>query len=253
MILNPNQLGHREKQILAGLFLSKFDNHALNILGFESFTEAFNALGYGLSSRPASIKNYRDEFDPLFPNKRLGWHKRERREYCVKMAHDYENLPLESFAHLVASFVGTSVDAPQTTEAFGEDLTPGQFAKRLITGKAAEQYFQRKWTAVQEFESCELEDTTSHGCGYDFRLWPKDGGKFKAVEVKGLADQAGSIQMTAKEHACAKDLKERFYLFVVKNFRDKPFHQVHSNPLAGPLAFECKERLVKQISWSAAA
>ena len=54
-------------------------------LGFESFTEAFNVIGYAMGSQPASIKNYRDEFDPLFPNRRQGWHKRPIRDYCRKV------------------------------------------------------------------------------------------------------------------------------------------------------------------------
>jgi hypothetical protein len=36
----------------------------LKELSFESFVEAFNVIGYALGSKPASIKNYRDEFDP---------------------------------------------------------------------------------------------------------------------------------------------------------------------------------------------
>jgi hypothetical protein len=56
----------REKLILAGLYFSKFDRAALNSLGFDSFTEDFNVLAFELGARPASIKNYRNEFDPLF-------------------------------------------------------------------------------------------------------------------------------------------------------------------------------------------
>jgi len=73
---NQNTLHNRDKQIICGLFLSKFDKSAIKKLGFESFTEAFNTLGYSLGARPASIKNYRDELDPYFPNDRRGWHKR---------------------------------------------------------------------------------------------------------------------------------------------------------------------------------
>lgn len=69
----------RDKLVLTGLYLSKFDEAGLKRLGFKTFTEAFNVIGYALGAKPASIKNYRDEFDPLFPNRRKGWHKRETR------------------------------------------------------------------------------------------------------------------------------------------------------------------------------
>ena len=66
----------RDRAILIGLFLSKFDKKGIEALGFSNFSEAFNTLGLSIGAKPASLKNYRDEFDPLFPNKRMGWHKR---------------------------------------------------------------------------------------------------------------------------------------------------------------------------------
>jgi len=253
MLLNPAQIGIREKQVLAGLFLSKFDQSGLDALGFDSFTEAFNALGYGLAGRPASIKNYRDEFDPLFPNPRQGWRNRKRREYCMKLEEDYRELSLEKFAELVAGFVGATKPAVQPNQPVVDDLSPTSFAKRLITGRAAEQYFQAVRPMIQEFENYEVEDTTAQGCGYDFRLWPRVGEQFKAVEVKGMVEQSGSLLLTEKEYESAGVLEKRFYLFVVKNFREKPFHEIHANPLNGPLSFTRKERIVVQVSWSATA
>ena len=77
----------------------------LKRLGFRTFAEAYNVIGYALDSKPTSIKNYRDEFDPVFPNSRMGWHKREIRAYCKKVLVEYENLEFELFAGLIESFV----------------------------------------------------------------------------------------------------------------------------------------------------
>src|ERR1700690_553331 len=106
MELSPQKIAPREKLILVGLYLSKYDSLGLRRLGFDSFVEAFNVIAYAMGSKPASIKNYRDEFDPLFPNRRKGWHKRQTRSYCLKVFEEYKNLDLESFAALVKSFVG---------------------------------------------------------------------------------------------------------------------------------------------------
>ncbi len=104
--LNPQNFSKREKQILSGLFLAKFDSLGLNLLGFGSFTEAFNVIGFALAGKPASIKNYRDEFDPLFPdNPRSGWHKRPTRDYCLKVMREYEALDPQIFSALIRSFV----------------------------------------------------------------------------------------------------------------------------------------------------
>src|SRR5579863_5876423 len=106
MLLDPKKIPTRERLILAGLYLSKYDTVGLRKLGFESFVEAFNVIGYALGQKPASIKNYRDEFDPLFQNKRLGWHKRPTRGYCLKVFMDYKSLDLETFSGLIRSFAG---------------------------------------------------------------------------------------------------------------------------------------------------
>ena len=48
MLLLPEKISQREKLILAGLYLAKYDAAGLKALGFESFVEAFNVIGYGL-------------------------------------------------------------------------------------------------------------------------------------------------------------------------------------------------------------
>src|SRR5579863_10429924 len=95
------QFSVRDKAILAGLYLSKFNSKGLQRLGFDSSTEAFNVIGSALGVRPASVKNYRDEFDPLFPNKRKGWHKRPIREYCKAVFNAFGTLNFETFTSLL--------------------------------------------------------------------------------------------------------------------------------------------------------
>jgi hypothetical protein len=252
MLLDPQRIPPREKLILTGLYLAKYDSAGLRKLGFEGFVEAFNVIGYALGQKPASIKNYRDEFDPLFPNKRRGWHKRPTREYCRKVFADYKNLDLETFAGLIKSFAGYDENAwsevrPKSEKPDGESF----FAKRLITGLAAEHYFESAYTALAEFKDCAIENTTRLGCGYDFRLHPQTGRDFLAVEVKGLKEKSGSLSLTPKEHEVASALASRFFLFVVKNFRESPYHEIYPDPLGGALRFSKKERVLVHTSWLA--
>lgn len=250
MLLLPERISHREKLILAGLFLAKYDSAGLKVLGFESFVEAFNVIGYGLGAKPASIKNYRDEFDPLFPNARMGWHKRSTRDYCLKVFDEYRTLDIEAFAGLVKSFVGFDENAwSELTEKGAPPDGESQFAKRLITGLAAEHYFEAVQPRLTEFKAYEIENTSRLGCGCDFRLRTQGDQEFLAVEVKGLKDRSGSLSMTPKEHELAETLRNRFFLFVVKNFRETPFHEIHQDPLAGSLQFTRKERVTVQVSW----
>ena len=252
MLIEFQRIGQREKLILAGLYLSKYDSLGLKKLGFASFQEAFNVIGYGLGSRPASIKNYRDEFDPLFPNKRQGWHKRARREYCVEIYKKYKDLDLDTFSALLKSFVGYDENALSAVEGKDEKKDgESLFAKRLITGLAAEHYFEAVQPKLAEFKDYAVENTTRLGCGYDFRLSPKKSDKFLAVEVKGLQDRTGSLALTPKEYDVASSLSDRYFLFVVTNFRELPTHDIFQNPLSSSLKFTRKERVVVQVSWSA--
>jgi hypothetical protein len=161
-------------------------------------------------------------------------------------------LDIESFTGLVESFVGFDESA---ASEFQLKKKPGsgqsQFAHRLITGLAAERYFESIQPTLSEFKGCDVQNTTSLGCGYDFRLETEPNEDFLVVEVKGLDGARGTLSLTPKEHEIASELKDRFFLFVVKNFRESPFHEIFRNPLSGSLRFSKKERVMVQVSWLA--
>lgn len=252
MLLNPQRISRREKLILTGLYLSKYDLVGLKRLGFGSFVEAFNTVGYALGAKPMTVKNYRDEFDPLFRNRRKGWHKRGIRDYCREVLEEYKNLDIDAFAGLIESFAG--YDQNLWSEA-GVEKDEGDaessFAKRLITGLAAERYFESVQPNLSEFEGYAVENRTRIGCGYDFRLQKEADEDFLAVEVKGLKERTGTLSLTPKEYQVAAALTSRFFLFVVKNFRESPFHEIYRNPLLGQLRFVKKETVAIHVSWLA--
>jgi len=252
MILNQDRIANRTKLILTGLYLAKYDSVGLRRLGFRSFVEAFNVIGYALGSQPASIKNYRDEFDPVFPNQRLGWHKRPTRDYCLRVLEEYKSLDIDLFTGLIKSFVGYDENVLSGTPETGEkgERASG-FAKRLITGLAAEHYFESVQPTLSAFQGFELENTTRLGCGYDFKLHSATSDGFLAVEVKGLRELTGSLSLTPKEYEAAATMRDRFYLFVVKNFRKSPVHEIFPDPLSCRLEFVRSERKVIQVSWLA--
>ena len=125
------------------------------------------------------------------------------------------------------------------------------FAKRLITGRAAEEYFLSHWTRMNEFVGMSLLETTRWGCGFDFKMTLGSGGSYSAVEVKGMRTKNGQIQMTELEHAMADELTSRFYLVLVRNFVEKPFHSIIRDPLHSDLNFNRKERKEICVSWAA--
>lgn len=62
--------------LITSYFLSRCDQKAVKALGYKNFTEAFNAIAIMLDDKPSNIKNMRDEFDPYFENRRVGWYQR---------------------------------------------------------------------------------------------------------------------------------------------------------------------------------
>ena len=147
-------MGHffsnRDKAILIGLYLSKFDVDSLNELGFDGITQAFNTLGYSVGVKPASIKNYRDEFDPYFSNPRKGWHKRTLRNYCKKFFGDFSSLSFSDFTELIKSFLIYNYEIEKFVEKIGKKDKSESVAKRLITGKSAEEYFKINYSTVNK-------------------------------------------------------------------------------------------------------
>lgn len=246
----------RERQMICGLFLSKFDKDGLAYLGFSSFVEAFNAMGYALSARPASIKNYRDEFDPFFGNSRRGWHKRPLREHCRLILARFEHSPIDDVGALLQGFLlsDPSFDRiPDLSSIIATTEPDGSspFARRLITGKAAERYFEDHYKTMPEFSGRTLTDTTSWGCGFDFKLSSSAQDDYFAVEVKGLRAKSGPIQLTDLEHRVSSHLAHRYFLVVVRNFEERPYHTVIGNPLHSPLTFTRIERTETRLLWTA--
>jgi len=240
----------RKIAILMGLYLSKFDEKGVQALGFKGPVEAFNTLGYAIGTRPASIKNYRDEFDPYFNNPRKGWHNRSLREYCKLVLEEHQMLDFEEFTELVKGILFENYTVEKFVNSLDKKDYSETVAKRLITGKAAEEFFRANYSSVPQFENFTLKDTTLLACGFDFKL--EKNSDYYCVEVKGLQGKSGTITFTEKEFSVAEKLSDAFALYIVTNFVEKPTPKLIFNPLKSALKFVKTERLVSQISFSVA-
>src|ERR1035437_550622 len=130
-----------------------------------------------------------------------GWHKRPTRDYCFAVFEEHKGLDFESFTGLVKSFFGYDDNVwSEIAPSEQQSNDASAFAQRLMTGLAAEHYFESVQANLPEFKGYTLENTTRCGCGYDFRLRAElNQEDFLAVEVKGLKVLTGSLSMTPKE------------------------------------------------------
>jgi hypothetical protein len=242
----------RESQILCGLFLSKYNEQGLVALGFESFAEAYNVLGSALSVPPATIKNYRDELDPYFPNRRKGWYQRPLRKHCEAVLTQYGDLPLSELTLIIKTLFDPVADLFEDASRHDDEQDEAghsPFAKRLVTGRAAEGFFRTNYHTHQELSGGSLIDTTQTGCGFDFRINFSDRAIFYAVEVKGLFDSSGNIMLTEKEHRRADQFRDRYLLYVVRNFREVPFASIWRDPLNCDLKWDLLSQQQTINSW----
>jgi len=244
-----------KKLMLAGLFLSKFGDEGIRTLGFRTWTEAYNSLAFAIGGKPTSVKMYRQEYDPYFPNGRQGWHGREIRPTRLTLMEEFGALGIEEFSQLVKTQFASEndVDPIVGKVAVAAGITAdgtSSFAKRMITGQAAENFFETNYKSVEKFAPCEVFRTTAFGCGFDFKLTPPEG-DFLAVEVKGLRATSGQIQLTEKEFKMAEYLQKRFYLYVVSDFAHTPLATVVEDPLNAGIAFEKHSVKSEQKLWVA--
>ena len=244
-----------KKMMLAGLFLSKFNEAGYTALGYKSFSEAYHGLAAVVGGPWRSVKQYRDEFDPVFDNGRKGWHKRKMHPSRKSFLEEYGEMELDEFAQLVQTQFSSEgdidLDINHAVYQAGVKVDgESSFAARMMTGKGAENYFEEHYAEYPRFSVCDVKRTTELGCGFDFKLTPPSE-KFLGVEVKGLKKRSGQIQLTEKEFKMAGNLKKRFYLYVVANFAADPVPRVIENPLNAGITFECKTSSVEQKVWMA--
>ncbi|MFA4943268.1 MAG: DUF3883 domain-containing protein [Lentisphaeria bacterium] len=239
-------LNSQEILILCGLYLSKYDRKGLGFLGFKSFKEAFNTFAFSIGKNPSSIKLYRDEFDPYFQNQRRGFIDRKMRSKCQAMMAEFGALNLGDLAMAIKVSIS---QLGEIEEVEGQIEKTQSFAKRMQTGQAAEEYFRQNYQAMAVFVNHNIMDCTKLGCGFDFKL-TLQGSPYVAVEVKGLSAAKGSLSLSANEYRTASILADRYFLYVVTNFVQKPKPCLFQHPCQS-IHFSQQKMIQEVETWTA--
>lgn len=223
--------------LIVAYYLSKFDKLAYEKLGFTTRTATHAEVGRMLGVKPNSVKNMRDEFDPLHDNPRAGWYQRPLRPSRAKVVESFQGLSEEELHDIVLEILTNPEFV--SSDDFSDVVTPiskrekkrkgkSVFIVRGPTGRKAEEHFMAYHAANGIPESGELQDTRDHGCGYDFAIITT--GRELQVEVKGLDGDSGGITFTSKEWDTARTNGDNYYLVIVRNVSSEPDFQVIQNP-----------------------
>jgi len=234
-------------------YLSRFNEVAYKNLGYGNMLNTHNRIGAILSLPPNTVKNWRDEFDPLFGH-RVGWYQRPMTQSRLRVVEALEELDEISVRAIVLDILkgNTLKDIYETEQLISivsekePSFGTGKFILRGPTGKVAEDFFIKSFNNNETPFLGKLIDCRDYGCGYDFRV---EGSETVYIEVKGLFGDAGGVLFTNKEWQVANDKGVLYYLCVIKNTDLQPMLQFINNP-AEKLNANKNLHTVIQVSWS---
>lgn len=236
-------------------YLSRFNELGLVNLGYSSWNEAFDDVALKLNVNKHSVRNWRDEFDPLHDH-RVGWHQRQMSPSRVSVMRALEGLGEVEIRSLVVDILNGTIkeevdNLEELLKVVSEREKKGnsKLILRGPTGRKAEEIFIEYYKNHSEPISGALIDTRDMGCGYDFEI--RNSESFY-VEVKGLAEESGGLLFTNKEWETAKKTQDKYFLALVSKVNNTPEITFFNNPAT---VMNPKKNIVTtiQIQWSISA
>jgi hypothetical protein len=240
--------------MLAGYYLSRFNEIAYHRFSFSSQADVHNYLANKIGVPSTSVKLWRDEFDPIHENPRKGWHMRPMAPSRVRMAEMLEGVSESGIYQLLENCIqnpdSNLVDLLDQAEKVDNGNTQTA-SSRGVTGAKAEELFMAMFRTGQTIFEDQLKDCRQLQCGYDFEA--RFSGTEAFIEVKGLKDDAGGLLFTDKEWNTAKDKCSSYFLALIRNIdADQPMVDYLRDPYS-KLNPQFISIPVIQISWKVSA
>jgi hypothetical protein len=235
--------------IIVAYTMSRLDDRFLKRFGYGSWHKAFLVTGDRLGVRPASMKNLRDEFDPIHPNARQGWHKRPLRPNRQRVLGEFCDSSDEAMIDIVSRLLAGDKEVEEiVTKPLASARDPvANVAERLRTGRLAETYFMENSELICGVSSKSLLDCRHQACGFDFGVHGRD---LLAIEVKGMKTLRGAILFTDAEWNQANRRESNYWLVVVGGLERHPRAMLVTHP-AISLKVTSSIRNISAISWKA--
>ncbi|MGC8641114.1 MAG: protein NO VEIN domain-containing protein [Isosphaeraceae bacterium] len=227
--------------------MSRLDQRYLRYRGARTWKQAFEDASTILCIRPSSLKNLRDEFDPIHGNQRKGWHKRPLRPSRLQVLTQLCDLSDDGLLALVAQILHRDADAVSEAVDALVSAHPIAYnvAERLRTGRLAERYFLENCEKIVQIHRSDIIDLRDSACGYDFGIQSRPE---VAIETKGLSTSKGGIVFTDREWSEARLRKADFWLVVVGNLNSVPVFRLFHDPFR-ILKVKCRHSTVISANW----
>jgi hypothetical protein len=235
--------------IVIGYAMSRLDLKYLASRHLQAWGQVYMEAGDILSCPPMSLKNLRDEFDPVHSNPRRGWHRHtdKLRPSRQRVLDELEVLSDDALLELISRIlsrdeeaVATAIDSLAVRTRIAHNV-----AERLLTGRRAEEYFLEHSQELVGFTTSQIIDLRQSALGFDFGI---DSRPELAIEVKGIKQHRGDVQFTDREWSEAGYRGERYWLAVVGNLGAEPSARIIRDPHAS-LAAHCSYKTTIAAVW----
>lgn len=235
--------------LIVGYAISRLDRAYLDARHLRSWKEAFTQAGKLLNVAPASLKNLRDEFDPVHGNARRGWRGRPMRPNRQRVMGELSELSDAALIEMIDGILRHEPDAVQDVVAPLSRPTQRihNVAERLRTGRLAEQFFLDNSNRIVNVAAARILDHRALARGYDFAV--RNRTKI-AIEVKGIKQSRGGIAFTDREWIEAKVRRRDYWLVVVGNIESNPIARLIRDP-SDALEAKCQYQTTIAASWRA--
>lgn len=235
--------------IVIGYAMSRLDREYLAVRNCSTWQAAYEEAAKLLAKPPETFNNLRDEFDPVHPNDRKGWHNRTMRDSRQKVLNELKDLSDDALMELVKHIlrrdeetIGEAIDSLAEVNHIAHNV-----AERLLTGRRAEEYFLANSQQLIQVPPTNIIDPRNSACGYDFSVQAQPRW---AIEIKGLKTSRGVIQFTDREWTEAKLRGIDYWLVVVGNLATQPIPKVFRDPYHA-LTIQSRYRQTVAIEWTA--
>lgn len=235
--------------VIVGYAMSRLDRAYLDARKLKSWKEAFQRAGEALDVAPASIKNLRDEFDPVHGNARKGWKDRPMRLDRQRVMGQLCDVSDAALLEMIGRILVHDQDAVEEVVAplSTPDVRVQNVAERLRTGRLAEAFFLAHSERIVDVAAKLILDHRELARGYDFGVYKRNS---VAIEVKGMKQKRGGVLFTDREWCEARIRRSDYWLVVVGNIESNPIAKVFPDPTA-ILQSNCQYQTTISASWRA--
>lgn len=224
-----------ELALVIAFYLSKYDRAGLKNLGYVNFNEAYRDIENKIGVKATSVKNRRDEFDPIHDNERVGWYQRPMSPSRVRIVEQFSSMSEPTLRGIVLDIINKKGDVSEVIPEVLKEASEkkyekkGKFILRGPTGRRAEELFLSRFNSGNTDFEGQLQDCRDSGMGYDFDII-NSVGEHNFIEVKGLDGYTGGVLFTDKEWRTACEKGKNYHLVVISGIATNPKFNYYINP-----------------------